>query len=116
MLMSPMRDGRTTSKDRATQLLICELLSFAIKCSTKSFKKNFQTSFAKIKSSTKIFSLKHAFVSNKMLQLKTNLLLSSSPGKNSPCWHSQMKRSTNFYIRSQNKINTLELTSERNTL
>ena len=30
MLMSPMRDGRTTSKDRATQLLICELLSFAI--------------------------------------------------------------------------------------
>ena len=30
MLMSPMRDGRTTSKDSATQLLICELLSFAI--------------------------------------------------------------------------------------
>ena len=29
MLMSPMRDG-TTSKDRATQLLICEPLSFAI--------------------------------------------------------------------------------------
>ena len=32
--MSPMRDGRTnkqtTSKDRATQLLICEPLSFAI--------------------------------------------------------------------------------------
>ena len=32
MLMSPMRDGtgRTTSEDRATQLLICEPLSFAI--------------------------------------------------------------------------------------
>ena len=30
MLMSPMRDGTTTSKDRATQLLICEPLSFAI--------------------------------------------------------------------------------------
>ena len=31
MLMSPMRDGRdgTTSEDRATQLLICEPLSFA---------------------------------------------------------------------------------------
>ena len=28
MLMLPMRDG--TSEDRATQLLICELLSFAI--------------------------------------------------------------------------------------
>ena len=28
MLMSPMRDG-TTSEDRATQLLICEPLSFA---------------------------------------------------------------------------------------
>ena len=29
--MSPMRtDGRTTSKYRATQLLICKLLSFAI--------------------------------------------------------------------------------------
>ena len=37
MLMLPMRDGtgRTTSKDRATQLLICEPLSFAIPiCST----------------------------------------------------------------------------------
>ena len=30
MLMSPMRDGRTTSEDSATQLLICEPLSFAI--------------------------------------------------------------------------------------
>ena len=30
MLMSPMRDGRTTSKDSATQLLICEPLSFVI--------------------------------------------------------------------------------------
>ena len=29
MLMSPMRDG-TTSEDSATQLLICEPLSFAI--------------------------------------------------------------------------------------
>ena len=29
MLMSPMRDGRTTSEDSDTQLLICELLSFA---------------------------------------------------------------------------------------
>ena len=28
--MSPMRDGRTTSEDSATQLLICEPLSFAI--------------------------------------------------------------------------------------
>ena len=32
--MSPMRDGRTTSKDRATQLLICELLSFAMTITT----------------------------------------------------------------------------------
>ena len=31
MLMSPMRDGRTTSEDSATQLLICEPLSFAKK-------------------------------------------------------------------------------------
>ena len=31
MLMSPMRDGRTTSEDSATQLLICEPLSFAMK-------------------------------------------------------------------------------------
>ena len=32
MLMLPMRDGtgQSTSKDRATQLLICEPLSFAI--------------------------------------------------------------------------------------
>ena len=30
MLMSPMRDGTTTSKDRATQLFICEPLSFTI--------------------------------------------------------------------------------------
>ena len=32
MLMLPMRDGtgRTTRKDRATQLLICEPLSFAM--------------------------------------------------------------------------------------
>ena len=35
MLMSPMRDG-TTSKDRATQLLICEPLSFAIRMSRMS--------------------------------------------------------------------------------
>ena len=34
MLMSPMRDGRTTSEDSATQLLICEPLSFAIPNST----------------------------------------------------------------------------------
>ena len=31
MLMSPMRDRQSTSEDRATQLLICEPLSFAIK-------------------------------------------------------------------------------------
>ena len=31
MLMSPMRDGRTTSEDSATQLLICEPLSFAMR-------------------------------------------------------------------------------------
>ena len=31
MLMSPMRDGRTTSKDSATQLLISEPLSLAMK-------------------------------------------------------------------------------------
>ena len=30
MLMSPMRDGQSTSEDRATQLLICEPLSFAM--------------------------------------------------------------------------------------
>ena len=33
--MSPMRDGRTTSEDSATQLLICEPLSFAIKKAIK---------------------------------------------------------------------------------
>ena len=44
MLMSPMRDGRTTSKDRATQFLICELLSFAIMscCSVKLSRLNWE--------------------------------------------------------------------------
>ena len=55
--MSPMRDERTTSKDRATQLLICESLSFATDFATKqckSQKNDFTTDLRKKGKNTRL--------------------------------------------------------------
>ena len=73
MLMSPMRDGRTTSEDSATQLLICEPLSFAIYHIYENGEENISPSDM-MKNEEFSCPLIESFPSSSYLKMKGNLL------------------------------------------